>query len=511
MTSNETCIRDIRAKAVKDFWYFVYYLVHGGKIRRNRMCVRKDGPHKMMVDFVQRTEKSEDLVGEDAADVTIACAPRGFFKTSIMVVGYILWCMARDPNIRFLLASESGYVAEERLSAIKQHCQGNDTLTRIFPELKEGKVWQNNRIKIAGFNLVGSKESSVRASGIASKITGQHFDKIILDDVVGPTNTNTPQQCLKVIEYYKQLQSVLQDSGLFHSQLRVIGTIWHFADLHVELLKRAEEGDSDIKGLCMSIYDDWGVPIWPEFYDEKQIEKVRRKINDPQKFANQYLNRVIDDADRLVSPERYQQLCVNMPVESNAWPAYSVVDPSMGTGADKTAIVTWLVDSKTGIPHIVDVFNQRVRPDTALLELLARHKRFQYHSIYFEMHDQAPLWLRILELSEGEYRDMPIRVVKRHETGKTKEVRIRAFGELCVQGWVRFSKTCANLRDLEHQLLFYPKVKNDDVVDACSEIAARTTPPPRQVTVSKNPVMPDEEMRLLRGSRRSIFYPEWAR
>ena len=64
-----------------------------------------------------------------------------------------------------------------------------------------------------------------------------------------------------------------------------------------------------------------------------------------------------------------------------------------------------------------------------------------------------------------------------------------------------------------HQVLFFPRIENDDVIDAASEIAARTPPPPSRLAdaIDVSQSMPAEELRLLMGRRKSLFQPEWAK
>lgn len=497
----------IRARADVDFFYFVDRLLLGPSMGKgNKICRRADGVHKAMTDFVETTEKD---FGTDPADVTLALAPRGYYKTTIMVVGYCLWRMARNPKIRILLVSESGIVAQERLVAIKTHCQQNTDMLTIYPWLSEGKVWKESKIKIKGFNRPGAMECSIRAVGITSKITGQHYDLIMCDDVVGPSNTNTPAQCLKTRDYYQRLQPILEQGGMT-SQLRVVGTVWHFADLHCHLLKQSEDADSPVKALRLSCYDKFREPTWGEVYGHVELEKIRKKIGDPQKWANQYENVVIDEADRLVSPDRWAQFIVDTPAESHLWPAFAAIDPSMGASTDLSAMVTWLL-SPDRIPYIVDIYAARVRPEELLRECLARHMRYHYRSIFFEMHDQENLWRPLVSLSGDEFRGMPLVSVKRHAPGKTKEVRIRSFGEYVNKGWCRISRSCTNLGELTHQVLFFPRIENDDIIDAASEIVPRTPPPLSRVSEATDNTqsMPVEELRLLMGQRKSLFHAEW--
>lgn len=147
----------------------------------------------------------------------LICVPRGCFKSSIGVVGYSIWSLLRNPNLRILIDSE---IYENSKNFIRE-IRGKLELPRmvtLFGNFKSGQ-WAEGSITIAQRSKI-LKESSVTASGVNTGKTGQHFDYIIMDDLNSPKNSETPEQRQKVINHYKMNTSILEPDGT----MVIIGT-----------------------------------------------------------------------------------------------------------------------------------------------------------------------------------------------------------------------------------------------------------------------------------------------
>lgn len=150
--------------------------------------------------------------------------PRGTFKTSLAVVGYSIWLLLRNPNLRILIDSELYTNSQKSLREIKQHLE-SDLLTSFFGEFRTDSVWNESEIIIKQRTIV-KKEASITVSGIGAQKTGQHYDVIIADDLNSPKNSNTKENRQKVIDHWKMYTSILDPGGI-----RVlVGTRYHVED-----------------------------------------------------------------------------------------------------------------------------------------------------------------------------------------------------------------------------------------------------------------------------------------
>jgi hypothetical protein len=147
----------------------------------------------------------------------LICVPRGCFKSSIGVVGYSIWSLIRNPNLRILIDSEIYENSKNFIREIRGKLE-LPRMTTLFGSF-ESNQWSEGSITIAQRTKI-FKESSVTASGVNTGKTGQHFDIIIMDDLNSPKNSETPEQRQKVINHYKMNTSILEPDGT----MVVIGT-----------------------------------------------------------------------------------------------------------------------------------------------------------------------------------------------------------------------------------------------------------------------------------------------
>lgn len=164
--------------------------------------------------------------------------PRGTFKSSIGVVAYSIWSLLRNPNERILIDSE---LYENSKNFIRE-IRGKLELPRIkqlFGDFKSAQ-WAEGSITIAQRKHI-FKEASITASGVSVGKTGQHYDRIIHDDLNSNKNSETPEQRQKVIDHYKLNTSILEPEGT----MVIIGTRYAASDVIGHVL----ENEINQKGL----------------------------------------------------------------------------------------------------------------------------------------------------------------------------------------------------------------------------------------------------------------------
>ena len=147
---------------------------------------------------------------EEATTRKLVVMPRGTFKSSVGSVAYPIWCLLRDPNERILLDSEVYTNSKNFLREISSHLL-SEKLTQLFGYAR-GPIWNEGEIIIAQRTKV-AKEASITASGIGAEKTGQHYDRIIMDDLNSPSNSGTPEGREKVINHYRYNMAILEPHG----------------------------------------------------------------------------------------------------------------------------------------------------------------------------------------------------------------------------------------------------------------------------------------------------------
>lgn len=164
------------------------------------------------------------LLEDTAIKRKLIVLPRGSLKSSIGVVGYSLWRLLRDPDLRILIDSELWSNSTTFLREIKAHVK-SPMFMDLFGDL-EGDVWNDSEI-IISTRQKRYKEASLSCGGIGTTLVGQHMDLIIHDDMNSNKNSATPDGCQKVIDHLRYNVSILEPKG----EMIVIGTRYSANDL----------------------------------------------------------------------------------------------------------------------------------------------------------------------------------------------------------------------------------------------------------------------------------------
>lgn len=178
-----------------------------------------------MKDVNRRTHGDMISALESDTKRKLIVMPRGTLKSSIGVVGYSIWLLLRNPNIRILIDSEVYTNSKNFIREIKAYLE-MPLITEIFGAFKSDTNWSEGEITIRQ-RTKPSKEASITAGGIETTKVGMHYDVIIADDLNSGNNSLTPESCEKVIKHYRLNISILEPNGI----LSVIGTRYSQGDL----------------------------------------------------------------------------------------------------------------------------------------------------------------------------------------------------------------------------------------------------------------------------------------
>ena len=142
--------------------------------------------------------------------------PRYSFKSTICTIGYSIYRLMKNPDMRILIYSDASSKAEAFLSSIKDHIEGKvrggafHLLFKWFPNSKN-QTWNMSQIVISG-RQTSFPEASVDTGGIETSKVGKHYDLIIFDDIVSDQNITTKEQMDKVSDCYKRSLSKTRDT-----------------------------------------------------------------------------------------------------------------------------------------------------------------------------------------------------------------------------------------------------------------------------------------------------------
>ena len=120
------------------------------------------GTHSKMVNALEADSRRKLLI-----------MPRGTFKSTIGSVGFPIWSLTNNVNLRILLDSELYTNSKNFLRVIKGH-MNSAPFTEVFGNWV-GPVWNESEIVIAPRTKI-LKEASITCSGIGAQKTHCRFD-----------------------------------------------------------------------------------------------------------------------------------------------------------------------------------------------------------------------------------------------------------------------------------------------------------------------------------------------
>lgn len=213
--------------------------------------------------------------------------PRGHFKSTVFTVAYSIWRLVREPNLRILIANARLDNSKAFLREIKSHFERNDKLRAIAGhQVTKDSKWTETEIIIKG-RRKNLKEPSIQVAGVGQSMVSQHYDLIIMDDIVNNENTSTQEQIQKTIDWYRLSISLLEPDG----QTIIVGTRYHYADLYGFLLAN-NRGEFRVE--LHSCYKEDGTPIFPSRFTKEHLDGVRYDQGS-YIFSCQYLNEPTDE------------------------------------------------------------------------------------------------------------------------------------------------------------------------------------------------------------------------
>ena len=221
---------------------------------------------------------------ERANEEDLCLGPRGFAKSTVRVVIFTIVCLIEDPNDSILITSDTGFQAVHFMSEIKTILESNMELRILYPHLAPGKKWTDSEITIRGMTQV-RKEASVTALGYGGALTGLHFKKIIVDDIVDFENSRTEHQRKKLLEWLGlTLRPMLAPRG---GQFHWNGTRYHPKDLYgIQLEAGFITNENSHRAIKES-----GIALWPEYFPVEALMKIRSKPEvGSLRFDAQYQN-----------------------------------------------------------------------------------------------------------------------------------------------------------------------------------------------------------------------------
>jgi predicted phage terminase large subunit-like protein len=433
--------------------------------------------HKELCDFIITPGKRKKLV----------LVPRSHLKSTLVTVGYSLMRIVENPNVRILIANATYDMACTFLSQIKKHLRFNEKLKGIYGDLSQNAdKWSENMLSVVSDQFYAKKEATVTAYGIGGNLVSQHYDLIIMDDVVNRDGINTPEQIEKTVLFYKDALDLLEPTGM----VLVVGTRWHQNDLYGWILDRDNPArlfeSFDI--FFRKAYDgdlstgEGFSALFPQKYSRETLQELRREKG-PYEFESQYMNNPTPTDDAKFKQD-WMKRCGEEELRSRNVQYYTMVDPAIGElkDSDNTAIITIGVDEFNNW-FIANIIWGKMLPNDIITQMFANWEAYHPRKMGLEMVAfQKALKYSLTDEMRKRNIFLPLEELK---ASSSKMERIEGLIPRYANGTMYHLNQCPYIDKLEEELLWYPRGKHDDLIDALAYGLQIAKPSRKQETRSK--------------------------
>ena len=446
--------------------------------------------HAKMADAFERVARGE------CKRLIINMPPR---HTKSEFASYLLpaWFLGKYPHKKIIQCSHTAELAVGFGRKVR-NLVDTEVYHNIFPDLSLA-----SDSKAAGrWNT--SKGGDYFAIGIGGAVTGKGADVLIIDDphseqeaAIAETN---PDIYDKTYEWYTSgPRQRLQPGGA----IVIVMTRWSKRDLTGQILKDALANDS---------FDEWEViefpailpsakPLWPEFWELKELEKVKRDVPN-SKWMAQYQQNPISESAAIVKREWW------MDWDSDTPPKCDFILQSWDTAFEKTQRADYSACTTWGVfYHPDDAGNEQAN----IILLNAFRDRMEFPELkrvaIEEYRDWEPDSVIIEKKASGapliyEMRAMGIPVQEFTPTrGNDKISRLNAVADIFASGrvWAPASRWAEEVID---EVAEFPAGSHDDYVDTVSMALHRFR---RGGYITTNLDEPDE-IKYFKSNRNQGYY-----
>lgn len=399
--------------------------------------------------------------------------PRGHLKSTIITTCYPIQRILKEPNVRILISNNKLENARTFLGTIKLLLRNNEWIGRHYPGLvPEGRseTWSADKIIVNRSRPL--KEPTIQVGSPGGSLVSQHYDLIIMDDIVDPDNSATRDRREAVFEWYRYALSLLEPGG----QVIVVGTRYHYDDLYAKLL------DSKRYTHHIRKARENGEPIFPAKFTNEYLDEIREDQG-PYIFSCQYMNEPVDEETAVFKKSWFRWIKQEHVPDNLA--VFQMVDPAISERreSDDTAMVVAGVDESWNI-YVFHMVKETMNPSEIIDELFVIYNNFirrklEISKISFETVGFQNTIVHFLnrEMMDRGQR-LPVHPI--NHRAKTKHQRIMALEPLFKMGQVFFVEGCPLVPELEDQLCKVTRQGTkgkDDLADAFADILVVGSPP----------------------------------
>lgn len=428
------------------------------------------------LDLLEYASSWAKPVGKSKEHRACFIAPRSSGKSTWIFLLLPMWAAAHGHRKFVAAFSDSEAQAITHLHTFKMELMGNELLKADFPDLctpakvgDSSKEMLNNRNQIMQANGFIFMAKGADSAALGMKLGAKRPDVLLFDDIE-PGESNYSEY-----EARKRKETLISDLFALNTWavVGIVGTTTMPNSLidqmrKVQMAKEEYDGDPDLFRESLDPEQRWVLDeninvhywpviltdeagnersLWPEQWDMEYLNNERHT----RAFQKNMMNRPVsadggywdeDDID-IDRPEFYRRTIISID------PAVTTAKRSDYTGI---AVVSQGSDGKVYIRHA----NQYKLSSDALADEVTRLvEEFGVGLMVVETNQGGDLWKKVFRDVPAKYRSIRAK--------EKKEVRAAEAVDYYKRGHVKHT---AHFHIAEEQMLAFPHVSHDDVVDA---------------------------------------------
>lgn len=481
-------IREERLRRERD-----YYLSHDGFVDFCRDCGAAPHaqvePHSIGAENILKWNGTEDpeAPGRILYRYKMVLWPRGSFKSSVFDIGYCAWLIAKDPNIRILVCSETGKQAQEFVGKCMEIIDSEWYRERFG--IHRGVKWRHGTGSFLSALRTRPeiKEPTLQATGVGEVRTGMHWDFVLMDDVCSQENTKTPDAIEKLWFWFGETKAQLDPGG----KMLVIGTLHHYADIYCRIQKEPairKRFDFSVHAWSDPPSEDPEVNNGEKLFFPGRLTRAyvadQKAILPPRLFACFYLNRPQAAEQQLFKPE-YFHVIKDDDIPDSVWTyiftdfAFIAEEKKKGR-ADRTCF--WVVSLDCNrYAYVRDFYVGRWKPSDSVriaCDIWNRYQHFNLKGMVVEESTHKELLQSLFSEIRRDTFIHPKMIPIQGRNQEIKDYRIEAVEPKFRRGEMYFG---AELKAQYHrkwkpmisEMVEWPFSNHDDIPDAISDIDKR--------------------------------------
>ena len=436
-----------------DFLYFVQEVWPDFVCRKSKKP-EEWGHHQIIA------KEFTDIADERKGRLIINMPPR-HTKSEFASVYYPAWIIGKYPKLKIMQVSHNTELAARFGSKVRNIIDSKEYKqifgdVRLREDSKAKGRWETNH------------GGEYYAAGVGASITGRGADLLIIDDPHTEQDSMSDSAMERAYEWYTSgPRQRLQPGG----SILVVMTRWAEDDLTGRLLKAQTEPKADSwKQVSFPAILESGNPVWPEYWELDELEKIKASIP-IRNWSAQYMQNPTSEEGAILKREWWQ------PWEKETLPQLQHVIQSYDTAfskketADYSAITTWGVffPEEGGAPNIILLDAIKGKFDFPELKVVAldANKYWEPETIIIEQKASG-------EPLTQEFRRMGIPVVPfTPSRGNDKHTRVNSCAPVFESGavWYPYGEKFAE--DVMDECAAFPHGANDDYVDSTTQAILR--------------------------------------